>query len=655
MPEVNLINPNERVQKPARLQLYLATAAPFNAVGDGITDNTSAIQSALDKAASDGGGIVFLPPGKYKVTGHLVVPTGVELKGSLDLRTCPGTPGSTLEVYADRNNENGTPFLKLQERSGIRGLIFNYPEQLSTDLPDNIGKYPYTIQGLGKDIYILNIGFIAAYKGIDLFTNKCDNFYVDCLGGHTFKVATKVGGNSENGLLANWQFNVIYYAVGYSYRFGSWPNSIENTVAKETCYDYALNQLDFLVVDDCKNLTLYNNFGYGSQRGTVFTSSSGTGASGVALGHASDGARRGFCFESVAPDGFSLINSQIVALRKDANDDTSCYLETTPSLEGKGSVSMYSCNYWGATNKALDLKGGTLNLYLSNFVNTGETGFARIANNAKLNISNAVIRPRNPLLSGTINNVSVSSSVTNNDGFSTQNVALWKNNLPFYSGFKSDAVSSRNGWIASSSVDNAEANLTLDGNASTRWTSGRQIDFSEAWFMVDMKEAWKFNTLILDHTQSANDFPESFDVYVSNDGVDWGSSIYSGQGIGGGTIVIPFADQTARYARIVLHANEKTQHWSIHEFYALYIENDPVSSVHNISYKQENNLVEISNNKLYINGLSGISAVSIYNMSGQLVVPSTKVESSLNLNLSQGIYIVIIKNEDRFYTQKIRI
>ncbi|MEI9935159.1 MAG: glycosyl hydrolase family 28-related protein [Ferruginibacter sp.] len=52
---------------PTRLVLYNAAAAPYNAKNDNSTDNTNVIQSALNQASSDGGGIVFLPPGKYRV------------------------------------------------------------------------------------------------------------------------------------------------------------------------------------------------------------------------------------------------------------------------------------------------------------------------------------------------------------------------------------------------------------------------------------------------------------------------------------------------------------------------------------------------------------------------------------------------------------
>ena len=40
----------------------------FGAKGDGGTDDTAAVQRALDRAASDGGGIVRVPPGIYRIS-----------------------------------------------------------------------------------------------------------------------------------------------------------------------------------------------------------------------------------------------------------------------------------------------------------------------------------------------------------------------------------------------------------------------------------------------------------------------------------------------------------------------------------------------------------------------------------------------------------
>jgi hypothetical protein len=52
------------------------------AVGDGVTDDTAAIQAAIDAVASAGGGTVLLPPGVFLVSDTITLASGVTLQGS---------------------------------------------------------------------------------------------------------------------------------------------------------------------------------------------------------------------------------------------------------------------------------------------------------------------------------------------------------------------------------------------------------------------------------------------------------------------------------------------------------------------------------------------------------------------------------------------
>ncbi|NIK88373.1 hypothetical protein FHS83_001691 [Rhizomicrobium palustre] len=64
--------------------------------GDGQADDTAALQAAIDKAA-DGGGIVFLPPGRYRISRTILVWPGVRIYGVGASRPVlflgPNTPG----------------------------------------------------------------------------------------------------------------------------------------------------------------------------------------------------------------------------------------------------------------------------------------------------------------------------------------------------------------------------------------------------------------------------------------------------------------------------------------------------------------------------------------------------------------------------------
>lgn len=553
LPEIIEIAPE--AYKPPRIELYIATDAPYHAVADGITDNTLAIQSALDQAAADGGGVVFLPPGKYKVLGNLIVPSRVELKGSVDVSTTPTGPGSILEVYADRDNPGGEPFLKLSESSGIRGIVFNYPEQLITELP-GIAKYPYCVQATGRNTYMVNIGMRAVDKGVDLFSYACDNHYIDYLAGHAFDVGIRVGGGTKNGKIYNTQFNVIAYAAGDESKYGSWPNSVGEG---GQAYDYGFANFDFMILGNCTNQILYNDFHYGSKNGVILSDVDGTGPSGLSIGSGIDGSRNALVIHAVGGDGFDFVNSQIVSI---GNQNTK-YIET-----GAGYISgvtLFNADFWGNPSNGIYMDGGELTLQQVNFNQPGQQRLA-LLNRGTLHIEASSIYPVKQLLAtGTEPRLSIHSSVVDPTGIEKANCALWMNNMGNAPEVALESAINRSSWTVSASNNSGNALLAIDGSPSSRWyTGGPQM--SGQWFTIDFGKLEKIEQIILDVKESPSDSPQKYALYVSDNGTDWYGPGVSGTGADVMTIV-SFPSTTVQYVRIV-QTGSKGNWWSIHEVYA---------------------------------------------------------------------------------------
>ncbi|MFB9278826.1 glycosyl hydrolase family 28-related protein [Cohnella cellulosilytica] len=406
---------------PARMALYVVTDAPFGAVNDGRTDATAAIQAALDRAGADGGGVVFLPPGKYKALGRLVVPSGVELKGAVDSRTVPTGKGSVLETYAGRGEPDGEPFLKLMSGSGVRGITFNYPEQTADQLSD-IAAYPYLIQAAGDDVYIVNVAMRAAYNGIDLFTHRTDRHYLDFVTGHVFRSGVKVGGGARDGKIYNLQFNPINYAAGRESKFGGWPNSPEGD--NKAVYDYGYENLDFLTLGHAEGELLYNNFHYGSARGVVLIAEDGQGPSGASLGLGVDGAQKAMAFEGIGRGGLPFINSQIVSI---GGGEGTRYLETSASFAGE--AQFYGADFWGSPAYAVELAGGTLELRLAHAGNAGQKGFA-LLNGGALRLDQASIGSTRALVNADrAPSLFARASITDMGGVNLRQAGEWKHNL----------------------------------------------------------------------------------------------------------------------------------------------------------------------------------------------------------------------------------
>ncbi|MCB7130403.1 MAG: hypothetical protein J3T61_12795, partial [Candidatus Brocadiales bacterium] len=86
---------NPRVNALVRRANEIVSVKDFGAKGDGVTDDTTAIQAAIDAAGSASGGIVFFPPGFYKTTSALTVTAGIIVQGS-GLGAAGASPDGTV-------------------------------------------------------------------------------------------------------------------------------------------------------------------------------------------------------------------------------------------------------------------------------------------------------------------------------------------------------------------------------------------------------------------------------------------------------------------------------------------------------------------------------------------------------------------------------
>jgi hypothetical protein len=128
---------------------------------------------------------------------------------------------------------------------------------------------------------------------------------------------------------------------------------------------------------------------------------------------------------------------------------------------------------------------------------------------------------------------------------------------------------SRIGWVASASATESGGSPAnaLDGNLATRWSTGAQQAPGQ-WFQVDLGSAQTFQKLVLDASNSPNDYPRGYAVYVSDTGADWASlsPVATGSGSGAVTTITLSAAVTKRYVRIVQTGSAAGSWWSIDEF-----------------------------------------------------------------------------------------
>lgn len=109
---------------------------------------------------------------------------------------------------------------------------------------------------------------------------------------------------------------------------------------------------------------------------------------------------------------------------------------------------------------------------------------------------------------------------------------------------------SRTGWGASvSDATFGAASNAIDGNTSTIWATNGSFP---AWIVLDMLSAQTFNALTyLPRQDGWLDFPGSIEIYVSSDGVTWGTPVFTASGLPNSASQqgFVFASQTFRYLK----------------------------------------------------------------------------------------------------------
>ncbi len=144
---------------------------PYDAKGNGTNDDTAAIQAALNAAGTQGGGIVFLPRGNYRIGSHLIVPAQTSLVGVWRAPTAYSQNlGTTLLAVEGAGSTSGTAFITLQgPNSTLDGVTIFYPNQVQKNPPT---PYPWTIRaGGGDNVTVQNALLANPYQGIDLATH----------------------------------------------------------------------------------------------------------------------------------------------------------------------------------------------------------------------------------------------------------------------------------------------------------------------------------------------------------------------------------------------------------------------------------------------------------------------------------------------------
>jgi len=117
---------------------------------------------------------------------------------------------------------------------------------------------------------------------------------------------------------------------------------------------------------------------------------------------------------------------------------------------------------------------------------------------------------------------------------------------------------------AKASRNSNYAHRALDGNKASRWDTGRGMKPGD-WFELDLGVESTLKGLTLDTTNSSNDYPRGYEVYISFDGGSWGKPIATGKATKPITEIRFAKPVKTRHVKIIQTGSSDSWNWSIHE------------------------------------------------------------------------------------------
>ena len=197
----------------------------YGAKGDGTTDDTAAIQAALNSLSATGG-TVTVPQGQYKLTAKITIPAFVKLQGANwlpDPSNLAQTLATSLYIAWGSGNAvgSGNAAVQMSNSSAIEGFTFYYPGQVAKTVATPL-TFDYSIStpvaaGVYDNIQIKNITLYNSYAGINLTT--AGRWRVESIQGNPLYLGLKCDANYDSCYLNRVHFWNFYTQSGVLYNW----------------------------------------------------------------------------------------------------------------------------------------------------------------------------------------------------------------------------------------------------------------------------------------------------------------------------------------------------------------------------------------------------------------------------------------------------
>jgi len=297
----------------------------FGAKADGTTDDTAAIQSALDAAAKLGGK-VYLPPGKYLVKGSINVRAGVSVEGVSNApRYNNPLTGTVILATGGRDKEDAPALFEMVDSTSVSGLTVYYPEQKVKD----IRPYSWTFHLQGNDNTVENVTLINSYNAIRVGPEGNVRHRIRSVYGCALRRGIFVDACTDIGRIDNVQFHGHWW---WAPEVGG-DSEIVNKYMIDNCEAFIFGRTDWEYVT--------NTFVFPVKIGYHFIQTPTGACNGQFTGIGADYAQRCVVVDAIQFMGLLITGGQFVAFA----GDNPIEVEIAPTC--KGSVRLVNCAFWG--------------------------------------------------------------------------------------------------------------------------------------------------------------------------------------------------------------------------------------------------------------------------------------------------------------------
>jgi hypothetical protein len=190
----------------------------YGADATGKTDISAVLQKALDDAAAAGGGIVYLPAGRYLLQNPVRVGANTQLRGchAGSNGAHEGLLGTVLLVeYGRGGSASDTAAVTVNGNdAGVTGMVVIYSKngvsatRWETEAP---AEYSYFVRCTGRRTYVSYVGLIAASRAVHF--DGCNDFVADRLLMTVYDNGVRVS-NSYGGIVTRIHTNATYHTLG---------------------------------------------------------------------------------------------------------------------------------------------------------------------------------------------------------------------------------------------------------------------------------------------------------------------------------------------------------------------------------------------------------------------------------------------------------